>query len=514
MKSETPIQLTQLANKFKHRRFNHRASEQRAKQFSLQVDKLYFNYSRNPINQQVINVLLQLADEQKLSKKIEDLFAGKAVNTSENRAAKHWLLRAPLNTTDSDSQAVHEVLKKMTVLVDKVHQNTLLEQPITDIICLGIGGSELGPRLAYEALTMGRKKQFNFHFIANIDGIAIVDALANCSPKSTLFLVISKTFTTFETLTNFNTIKKWFCLQEGLTETAFYQRSYAITSNTAAARSEGFVDNQIFNFWDWVGGRYSLWSAVGLPIAIACGMTDFRQLLAGAHHLDKHFHTASLDKNLPVILALLHTWYSDYLHYPTRAIVPYAENLRSLPEYLQQLEMESLGKSVTADGRSVIGDTSPVVWGSAGSNAQHAFFQLLHQGTQTVPVDFVAAEKPCDAMMPALTEALQQQHQALLANGLAQSRALITGGDIGHQGQGFFPGNRPSNFMLLEQIDAYNLGQLIATYEHKVFVQSILWEINAFDQFGVELGKQMCQEILSKSPGKLTKKKIIKTFES
>lgn len=514
MKSDTVIQLTQLANKFKHRRFNHRASEQRAKQLSLQTDQLYFNYSRNPINQQVINTLIQLAEKQQLADKIEALFAGKTINTSENRAAKHWLLRAPLNPKDQDSQAVHHVLEHMSNLVEQIHHHTLLEQPVTDIICLGIGGSELGPRLVCEALTMGRKKRLNIHFIANIDGLAVVDALANCSAHSTLFLVISKTFTTFETLTNYDTIKQWFCLQQGFSEALFYQRSYAITSNTKAASATGIPDKQIFTFWDWVGGRYSLWSAVGLPIAIACGMKTFRQLLAGAHAIDKHFQTASFDKNLPVILALLHTWYSDYLHYPTRAIIPYAENLKALPEYLQQLEMESLGKSVTTDGRSVIGDTSPIVWGSAGSNAQHAFFQLLHQGTQTVPVDFVAAEKPCDTLMPVLTDALDQQHNALLANALAQSRALITGGDNGHQGQGIFPGNRPSNFMLLEQINAYGLGQLIATYEHKVFVQSILWEINAFDQFGVELGKQMCQEILAKNPGKLTQKKIIKTFES
>lgn len=513
MKIDTHDQLTQLANKLKHMHFNHTASAERAEQFSVQADKLYLNYARNPINQLVLTTLLQRANESGLRQKIDAMFNGEIINHSENRAVKHWLLRAPLNQQDDDSQAVHQMLDKMAVLVDKIDNNTLLDCPVTDVICIGIGGSELGTRLVYEALSMGRKKRINLHFVANIDGMAVAEAMANSSPRSTLFLAISKTFTTFETMTNFNTVKKWFCQHDDLCEADFWQRCCAITANTDEAKSAGVPVSQIFEFWDWVGGRYSLWSAVGLPIAIACGMSAFRELLAGAHAMDEHFRHTDFEKNLPVILGLLHVWYSNYLHYPTRAVIPYAQNLKSLPEHLQQLEMESLGKSVTEDGEAVSMETCPIVWGAVGSNAQHAFFQLLHQGTQIVPLDFIVAEKPCDDMMLNLPNEQQVHHNALLANYLAQSQSLMNGGDTGHDGHGHFAGNRPSNLLLLEQINAYNLGQLIAAYEHKVLVQSTLWGINAFDQFGVELGKQICHDILSKHHGNMTFDSIVKTFE-
>lgn len=269
---------------------------------------------------------------------------------------------------------------------------------------------------------------------------------------------------------------------------------------------------QIFEFWDWVGGRYSLWSAVGLPIAMACGMQAFRDLLAGAHAMDEHFRQTKLKQNLPVLLGLLHVWYGNYLNYPTRGVIPYAQNLKSLPEYLQQLEMESLGKSVDKNGKPVDFVTCPVVWGSVGSNAQHAFFQLLHQGTQIVPLDFIAALAPVDAVMPEMQTALHEHHNALLANCLAQSQSLMNGGDTGHDGHGKFAGNRPGNLILLDKITPYSLGELIAAYEHKVFVQSVIWGINAFDQFGVELGKQMCHQILSETEGELDFAAIEKWF--
>ncbi len=382
MNSTSNQRLIQLANKFKHIHFNRLMSPERAKEFSLTADGLYLNYARNPLNEQVMQALLQLAEDSRVQEKISAMFAGEHINQSEGRAVKHWLLRAPENPSDPDSVAVHQVLDKMALLVDKIHHDTLLSEPVTDVICMGIGGSELGSRLVYEALTMGRKKPINVHFVANIDALAAADAMVNCTANTTLFLIISKTFTTFETTKNFHTVKKWFCQQEGLTEADFWQQSCAVTANIAGALAAGVPESQIFTFWDWVGGRYSLWSSVGLPIAIACGMPAFRQLLAGAQAMDEHFRTTECKQNLPVVLALLHIWYSNYLGYPTRAVVPYAQNLKSLPDYLQQLEMESLGKSVDESGKPVDFTTCPVLWGSVGSNAQHAFFQLLHQGTQ------------------------------------------------------------------------------------------------------------------------------------
>ncbi len=515
MHTDTHRQLTQLANKLKHIHFNDEQSAERSERYSLRAGSLWLNYVRNPITQPVMNTLIRHAKNSHLDKKMQALFAGDVINKSENRAVKHWLLRAPLDKNDSDSVAVYRVLDKMQTLVERIENNNLLNgTPVTDVICMGIGGSELGSRLVYEALTMGRKQTIRMHFVANIDGMAVADAIANCNPKSTLFLIISKTFTTFETTKNFNTLKKWFCSQDDFSDSDFWQRSCAITTNIDGALSAGIPESQIFEFWDWVGGRYSLWSAVGLPIAIACGMNAFRELLAGANAMDEHFKQTPFEQNLPVILGLLHIWYGNYLHYPTRAVIPYAQNLKSLPGYLQQLEMESLGKSVTEEGKPIDFVTCPVVWGSVGSNAQHAFFQLLHQGTQIVPLDFIAAVEPCDGLPDEIQTELHEHHTALLANCLAQSQSLMNGGNTGHDGHGKFMGNRPSNLLLLDKITPHSLGELIAAYEHKVFVQSVIWGINAFDQFGVELGKQMCHEILSQTNGELDFTAIKKTFES
>ncbi len=507
-------QLVQFANKFKHIHFNGCMSPERASAYSIQADSLYLNYARNPLNNNVIEALLKLADDSGLRDKIDAMFAGKTLNKSENRAVKHWLLRAPRDDSDADSVAVHEVLDKMQVFADKVANHTLLDKPVTDVVCVGIGGSELGSRLVYEALTMGRKKPVNVHFVANIDGMAVADAIANIVPETTLFLIVSKTFTTFETSKNFDTLKQWFCAQEGLDAARFWQQSCAITANVEGALSAGVPESQIFTFWDWVGGRYSLWSAVGLPIAIACGMPAFRQLLAGAHAMDEHFRTEAFADNLPVMLGLIHVWYSSFLGYPTRCVVPYAQNLKSFPDHLQQLEMESLGKSVDEDGNSLDISTCPIVWGAVGSNAQHAFFQLLHQGTQIVPMDFIGALSPCEGLPAGLETAMKEHQTAVLANCLAQSQSLMNGGNTRDDGHGHFAGNRPGNILLVDQITPYSLGQLIAAYEHKVLVQSAIWHINAYDQFGVELGKQMCNDILSQTEGELTFEAIKKTFES
>ncbi len=490
-------QLQDAATELKNTQFATMMTESRANEYSIQTESIYFNYARNPIDNNVVNNLLELAKHHQLQEKIDAMFAGDIINKSEQRAVKHWLLRSPLNTDDHDSIAVHQVLDKMELLADKVANNSLLDKPVTDIVCVGIGGSELGTRLVYEALTMGKKQPIKAHFVANIDGMAVADAIANCNPYTTLFLIVSKTFTTFETTKNFSTLRQWFCSQEGLDEAQFWRQSCAITANTQGALDAGVPESQIFNFWDWVGGRYSLWSSVGLPIALTCGMDSFKELLAGACDMDKHFRTTEFSQNLPVMLGLLHIWYSDFLKLPTRCVVPYAQNLKSLPDHLQQLEMESLGKSVTEDGEFLNTTTCPVVWGSVGSNAQHAFFQLLHQGTQTVPIDFIAASKPCDGLPTEIAEAIQEHHTALLANFMAQSRSLMTGGKTRDDNHGFFKGNTPSNLLLLDKVSPYSLGQLIAAYEHKVLVQSVIWGINAFDQFGVELGKQMCNEILA-----------------
>ncbi len=508
-------QLTQLANKFKHIHFNSFMSAERAETYSVQTQSLYLNYARNPINEQIMALLLKLAEQSGLREKIDAMFAGDTINQSEGRAVKHWLLRAPLDDNDADSVAVHEVLDKMQALVARVDDNSLLDKPVTDVVCMGIGGSELGSRLVYEALTMGKKKRINVHFVANIDGMAVADAMANCTPETTLFLMISKTFTTFETSKNFGTIKQWFCSQDSLDEGQFWRQSCAITANIEGALQAGVPESQIFTFWDWVGGRYSLWSSVGLPIAIACGMDAFRQLLAGAQAMDDHFRNAEFSDNLPVILALLHVWYSEFLGYPTRCVVPYAQNLKSFPDHLQQLEMESLGKSVDENGERLDFATCPVVWGSVGSNAQHAFFQLLHQGTQIVPLDFIAAVEPCDSLLSETSalESVGREHQtALLANCLAQSQSLMNGGNTREDGHGHFAGNRPSNMLLLDKITPYSVGQLIAAYEHKVLVQSVIWGINAFDQFGVELGKQMCNHILAETEDELTFEAIKESF--
>ncbi len=373
MHKATHRQLTQLANKLKHTHFSKEQSAEHSEKYSLRAGSIYLNYARNPINRQVFKTLLDLAKHSQLSEHIQALFGGEKINHSEDRAVKHWLLRAPLNSDDADSVAVHQVLDKMQALVERIENHTLLDKPVSDVICVGIGGSELGSRLVYEALTMGKPQKIRLHFVANIDGLAVADAMANCTPDTTLFLMISKTFTTFETTKNFTTLKHWFCAADNRSEADFWQRCCAITANVSGALAAGVPEPQIFAFWDWVGGRYSLWSAVGLPIAIACGMPAFRQLLAGANAMDEHFRTATFADNFPVILGLLHVWYGNYLHYPTRGVIPYAQNLKSLPDHLQQLEMESLGKSVHKNGEPLDFATCPVVWGSVGSNAQHAF---------------------------------------------------------------------------------------------------------------------------------------------
>lgn len=506
MHSNTHQQLVQLAGKFKHTHLNHlfEHEPQRGEKFTVTAGSLWLNYSRNHLSQQVLDRLIKLTEEHQLNNRIDDLFSGKTINQSEARAAQHTLLRAPLDPNNKDSVKVHEQLDKMAAFVHKVETNQAIPNTaITDVVCIGIGGSELGSKLIHQSLSASIRSRVKLHFVANIDGAAAKTMMRRVTKESTIFLVTSKTFSTFETIKNFDTIKQWFT--QDFTEQAFMNRCYAITANRKAAQKAGFANDHIFKFWNWVGGRFSLWSSVGLPIAIAYGMDNFRQLLAGAHTMDKHFRHAKAPDNLPVMMALIHIWYSNYLGYATRAVIPYAQKLEKLPTFLQQLEMESLGKSVNIDGERLDYPTSPIIWGSAGSNGQHAFFQLLHQGSQIVPVDFIAALEPEHEFI--------DHHNALLANCLAQSRSLMTGGDIDKKEHGRFNGNRPSNLLLMDKVTPHGLGELIAMYEHKVFVQSVIWNINAFDQWGVELGKKMANEILDQYDGTISFSDIRETFK-
>lgn len=466
------------------------ADNERWQTYSDSCGSLWVNYSRNLIDNQTFALFYQLIESRGLAEKIEALFTGEVINQSESRKAMHPLLRAPLDNSNPYSVAVHAELAKMAKLCEQLADGSLFKTPITDVVCIGIGGSELGAKTVHQAFSASLTPKFNLHFVANIDGQAAKLVMDNVDKKSCIFLVTSKTFTTFETTTNYHTLKDWFCASHS--EDEFQRRCFAITANRKKALESGFIESQIFEFWDWVGGRFSVWSSVGLPIALAYGMDVFKDLLAGANLIDEHFRKQPFKANLPVLLAILHTWYVSFLKYPTRAVIPYAQKLSKLPSYLMQLEMESLGKTTNIEGQTVDYPTSPIVWGSAGSNGQHAFFQLLHQGSQIVPVDFIAALEP--------EHGLIAHHNALLSNCLAQSESLMTGGEIDNSElHGRFHGNRPSTLILMQRIDAQNIGQLLALYEHKVFVQSVMWNVNAFDQWGVELGKKIANEKLAET---------------
>jgi glucose-6-phosphate isomerase len=405
------------------------------------------------------------------------MFAGERINNTENRAVKHWLLRAPRRAGDPDSVAVHETLDAMLAFAGRVRA----DEAITDVVNIGIGGSDLGPQMAVAALDAFAIPGKRFHFVSNIDGHELAAVLRTLRPESTLFLVASKTFTTLETMTNARSARHWFEQQGGRDIARHFA---ALTTNVEAARQFGITTT--FGFWDWVGGRYSLWSAIGLPIAIAIGAEGFRELLAGAHAMDEHFRTAPLAANLPVRLGLLDVWYRDFLGFTSRSIAPYHSALRRLPAYLQQLEMESNGKSVDAQGQPLPFGTSPVLWGEPGTNGQHAYFQMLHQGTDVIPLDFIAVR---DA-----AHDLEGHHAKLLANAIAQAQALMVGRrDAG--GHRNFPGNRPSSFFVLQKLTPESLGAFLALYEHRVFTSGALWGINSFDQWGVELGKVLAKDV-------------------
>ena len=456
--------------------------------FSQEAPHVFADLSKNLIDAPTQALLLDLARQRGVEPYRDAMFAGEKINRSEDRAAMHFLLRnpapaqqgrapvAPENIATSLLQ-VHETLSAMLAYAEKVR----LDGAITDIVNIGIGGSDLGPQMAVLALDAFRSPGKRFHFVSNVDGQELAGVLARVQPQNTLFLIASKTFTTTETMTNALSAKHWFEAHGGKDVARHFA---ALTTNVAAAQAFGI--STTFGFWNWVGGRYSLWSVIGLPLAISIGAPGFRALLAGAHAMDGHFRTAPLAQNLPVRLGLLDVWYRNFHRFTSRSLAPYSSALRRWPAYLQQLEMESNGKRVDAQGQALPFATAPVLWGEPGTNGQHAYFQMLHQGTDVVPVEFVAVKKS--------SHGLPGHHDKLLANVLAQGQALMLGqSDAG--GHRHFPGNRPSTFLLLEALDPASLGALIALQEHRVFVSGAIWGINSFDQWGVELGKVLARDI-------------------
>jgi len=449
---------------------------------------IFADLSKNLLDTATEQILLDLAQQSGLAQHRDAMFAGDKINATEQRAVMHWLLRNPplaqmqqarpaLQNVASELAAVHATLTDMLAFAERVRADAA----ITDVVNIGIGGSDLGPQMAVLALDEYVTPTKRFHFVSNVDGHELAAVLKKVKVESTLFLIASKTFTTIETMTNAHSAKAWFESQGG---TDIARHFAALTTNVAAANAFGI--STTFGFWDWVGGRYSMWSAIGLPLAIAIGAPGFRAFLAGAHDMDEHFRTAPLAQNLPVRLGLLDVWYRNFHGFTSRSIAPYHCALKRYPAYLQQLEMESNGKRVDASGAAVPFGTSPVLWGEPGTNGQHAYFQMLHQGTDVVPVEFVAVKTP--------KHSLPGHHTLLLANVLAQAQALMLGkADAG--GHKNFTGNRPSTFLLLDELSPSSLGALIALQEHRVFVSGSLWGINCFDQWGVELGKVLAKDV-------------------
>jgi glucose-6-phosphate isomerase len=464
------------------------ADSQRFASFSQSAPHVFADLSKNLIDEATQTLLLDLARQSGLESHRDAMFAGEKINITEQRAVMHWLLRnPPLAQVERAHPAIHHVADELTAVHATLDamlayaEVVRADATITDVVNIGIGGSDLGPQMAVLALDEFVAPGKRFHFVSNVDGHELASVLKKVKVESTLFLIASKTFTTIETMTNAHSAKTWFEAQGG---TDVARHFAALTTNVAAANAFGI--STTFGFWDWVGGRYSVWSAIGLPLAIAIGPKGFREFLAGAHDMDEHFRTAPLAQNLPVRLGLLDVWYRNFHGFTSRSIAPYHSALKRYPAYLQQLEMESNGKRVDASGAALPFDTSPVLWGESGTNGQHAYFQMLHQGTDVVPVEFVAVKKP--------RHSLPGHHTLLLANVLAQAQALMLGKtDAG--GHKNFPGNRPSTFLVLDELTPTTLGALIALQEHRVFVSGSLWGINSFDQWGVELGKVLAKDV-------------------
>ena len=479
--------------------------EDRFKKYSLSVQDIIWDYSKNIISDKTIQLLLQLANECKLQPAIDAMFAGEKINETENRAVLHTALRnfsnKPVLLDGKDVMPeIQSVLNQMKNFCRKIHDGEwkgYSNKKIKYIVNIGIGGSDLGPVMVTEALKPYWIAGIQSWFVSNIDGSHIAEVLKKITPEETLFLIASKTFTTQETMTNAFTAREWF-LKEALDEKFVAKHFVALSTNTEEVKKFGIVEENMFVFWDWVGGRYSLWSAIGLSIALTIGYDNFENLLKGAHEIDKHFKEKSFDKNIPVLMGLISIWYLNFFGAKTEAILPYDQYLHRFAAYLQQGNMESNGKFVDRNGEKVTYSTGPVIWGEPGTNGQHAFYQLIHQGTQIIPCDFIA---------PVITHnPLGLHHKILLSNFFAQTEALMNGKtkeELATENvpEGLIPyktfeGNRPTNSFLVKEITPFTLGELIAMYEHKIFVQGVIWNIYSFDQWGVELGKQLAKQIL------------------
>ena len=491
--------------KGKHLRDLFAADSARGDRFTLEAAGIFLDYSKNRITDETLKLLLQLAEESGLRDKMEAMFRGEKINITENRAVLHVALRAPKGESILVDGAdvvpeVHAVLDKMSAFAERVRSGAWkghTGRRIRNVVNIGIGGSDLGPVMAYEALKHYSQRDLTFRFVSNVDGTDFAEAVQDLDPEETLFLVASKTFTTLETMTNAHSARDW-SLQKLGDEKAVAKHFVAISTNAKEVAKFGIDTENMFGFWDWVGGRYSMDSAIGLSTMIAIGPENFRAMLAGFHEMDVHFRTTPFEKNLPVLLGLLTIWYTEFFDAQTVAVLPYEQYLKRFPAYLQQLSMESNGKHVTLDGTKVNYVTGPIYWGEPGTNGQHSFYQLIHQGTRLIPCDFIGFYK---ALNP-----LGNHHDLLMANVFAQAEALAFGKTpeqvkaegtpdwlVPHR---VFEGNRPSNTILADKLTPTVLGKLVALYEHAVFVQGVIWNINSFDQWGVELGKQLAQRIV------------------
>jgi glucose-6-phosphate isomerase len=499
--------------------------------YSLKFTDILFDYSKHRMNDETLPLLLQLAREAKIESWRDKMFSGEKINITENRAVLHTALRnrsnTPVYVDGKDVMPdVNAVLKQMRSFSEQVRSGDwkgYSGKRITDIVNIGIGGSDLGPVMVCNALKPYASPDLNIHFVSNIDGAHLMLALEKCKAETTLFIVASKTFTTQETMTNALSARTWFL--ESAKDSAHVAKHFvALSTNAKAVKEFGIDTANMFAFWDWVGGRYSLWSAIGLSIALYVGMDNFEALLAGGHEMDNHFKTAPLEKNMPVIMALIGIWYNNFFHVDTNAILPYDQGMARFPAYMQQADMESNGKFICRDGKRIQYKTGPVIWGEAGTNGQHAFYQLIHQGTQIVPADFLI---PVHSHY-AIGKHGYAHHKILLANFLAQTQSLMLGktkdearAELEQQGMSgdalenllphkVFEGNRPTTSILFDKLTPNTLGKLIALYEHKIFVQGMIWDINSFDQWGVEYGKQIAQQILPQ----LTSEEVVSNYDS
>ncbi|MFK6230647.1 glucose-6-phosphate isomerase [Acinetobacter baumannii] len=508
--------LQSLADKLKSKHLNELFSEQvdRFEQFCLHYDDISFDFSKHRIDIEVINALVEFANKKQLDIWIKRLFSGEKINYTENRSAMHWALRLPRFNTEFDelSSSVHQQLENMYKLVKQIHSGQyrgVTGEVIQDVVNIGVGGSDLGPQMVTHALCdfkVKTAKPLNVHFVSTMDGSQLSDLLYQLRPETTLFIISSKSFGTIDTLSNAETARQWLQKALGDRECVIKNHFVGVSTKPEKMTEWGISPDKQLLLWDWVGGRYSLWSCIGFPIALSIGVDGFKQLLAGAYAIDQHFQTTSFENNIPVLMGLLGVWNNNFLNIQTHAVLPYDGRLKYFASYLQQLEMESNGKSTQRNGEKVNSVTCPIIWGEVGPNAQHAFYQLLHQGTHSVSCDFIAPVKRYNANQFTYAEnaaALVDQHHLALSNCLAQSRLLAFGNQaLSNDELNNLPtykkyeGNQPSSTILLKELNPYSLGMLIALYEHKVFVQSVIWNINPFDQWGVEKGKQIADQLL------------------